>query len=87
MRRQPWVSRVAMFWNAANLGIALQFQETPVAARVLGLQIQSLAVRGPDDVDPTLAVAIGERAERLMVLPGTPIDPDPRCLGEVMMEG
>jgi hypothetical protein len=62
-----------MFWNAANLGIALQFQETQVAARVLGLQIQSLAVGGPDDVDPTLAVAIGEHAERLMVLPGTPV--------------
>jgi putative ABC transport system substrate-binding protein len=69
----PAVSHVAVVWNATNPGMALQFQETQTTARSLGLQLHSLAVGGPDDVDRALAAAIGERAESLVVLPGTPV--------------
>jgi putative tryptophan/tyrosine transport system substrate-binding protein len=35
----PGLRRVAVFWNAANLGMALQFHETQAGAERLGLAL------------------------------------------------
>ena len=43
------VSRVAVLWDAANPYPALVFKETQRAAQTLGIEVQSLEVRGPDD--------------------------------------
>jgi putative ABC transport system substrate-binding protein len=69
----PEVARVAVFWNAANPAFALMLREMPSAAQALGLQLQSLEVQSPDDLDRAFEVAIGERADSLVVLPGTPM--------------
>jgi len=45
---------VAVLWNAANIVAALHIPETEAAARTLGLQVQSLEVRGPDDFENAL---------------------------------
>jgi putative ABC transport system substrate-binding protein len=45
----PRVSRVAVLWNAAYPGKALELSETQSAARALGVKLQSVEVRGPDD--------------------------------------
>src|SRR2546426_2005238 len=52
----PGLSRVAVLWNAANIVAALHIPvpETEAAARTLGLQAQSLEVRGPDDFENSL---------------------------------
>jgi len=52
----PGLSRVAVLWNAANIVAALHIPvpETEAAARTLGLQAQSLEVRGPDDFENAL---------------------------------
>jgi len=47
----PGLARVAVLWNAANIVAALHIPETEAAARTLGLQVQSLEVRGPDDFE------------------------------------
>jgi putative tryptophan/tyrosine transport system substrate-binding protein len=47
----PRLARVAVLWNAANPYSALVFKETQVAGRTLGVEIQSLEVRSPDDLD------------------------------------
>jgi putative tryptophan/tyrosine transport system substrate-binding protein len=47
----PRLSRVTVFWNAANIVAVLHIPEVEAAARTLGLQVQSLEVRGPDDFD------------------------------------
>src|SRR2546427_9623780 len=47
----PGVSRVAVLWNAANPYTLLLVRETEAAARTLGVQVQSLEVRGPDDFE------------------------------------
>jgi putative ABC transport system substrate-binding protein len=69
----PGLRRVAVVWNAANPGMALQFREMQAAAQELELELHSLEVRGPDDVDRVIATALEERAEGLVVLPGTPV--------------
>ncbi len=50
----PRLSRVAVLWNAANIVAALHIPEIEAAARTLGLQVQSLEVRGPDDFENAL---------------------------------
>jgi ABC-type uncharacterized transport system substrate-binding protein len=47
----PQLSRVAVLWNAANPYPALVFKETQAAGQKLGIQVQSLEVRSPDDFD------------------------------------
>lgn len=45
----PRLARVAVLWNAANPYAALVFKETQTAGRALGIEVQSLEVRSPDD--------------------------------------
>jgi len=47
----PRLSRVAVLWNAANVVAVTHMRETEAAARTLGLQLQSLEVRSPDDFE------------------------------------
>jgi putative ABC transport system substrate-binding protein len=69
----PGVARVAVFWNSANPAFALMLREMQSATQALGLQLQSLEVQSPDDLDRAFEAAIGERADSLVVLPGTPM--------------
>jgi putative tryptophan/tyrosine transport system substrate-binding protein len=47
----PRLVRVAVLWNAANPYPTIVFKETQVAGRRLGIEVQSLEVRSPDDFD------------------------------------
>jgi putative tryptophan/tyrosine transport system substrate-binding protein len=53
----PGVSRVAVLWNAGNPYAVLVWTETEAAARTLGVQPQSLTVRGPDDFEGAFRAA------------------------------
>ena len=64
----PKLSRVAVVWNPDNPGKTSSFKETEVAAQALRLQLQSLEVRGPNDVEPAFQAAKKERAGALIVL-------------------
>jgi putative ABC transport system substrate-binding protein len=46
----PQISRVAVLWDSANPYSALTFKETESAAKLLGIDIQSLGVKGPDEL-------------------------------------
>ncbi|OGQ82193.1 MAG: hypothetical protein A3F90_10145 [Deltaproteobacteria bacterium RIFCSPLOWO2_12_FULL_60_19] len=64
----PKVSRVAVLWNPANASNVIEFKEAEVAARALGLKLQSLEVRGPDDFQGAFAGAARDRANALIVV-------------------
>jgi putative ABC transport system substrate-binding protein len=69
----PKISRVAALWNPANpVFQALQLKETKVAARALGVQLQILEARGPDEIDRAFAAMARERTRALLVL-GDPV--------------
>lgn len=69
----PKVSRVAALWNPANpIFQAIQLNETEVAARALGVQLQLLRARGPDEIDRAFAAMAKERTRALLVL-GDPV--------------
>ena len=62
----PRLSRVAMLWNAANPYPAIVLKETQAAGRTLGIEVHSLEVRGPDDLDGAFAAARQQRPEALI---------------------
>jgi putative tryptophan/tyrosine transport system substrate-binding protein len=64
----PGVSRVAVLWNAADPYPALVFKQTQDAGRKLGIEVQSLEVRGPDDFDRVFEAAIQRRADALIAI-------------------
>ncbi len=64
----PKVSRVAVLWNPENAYIALVMKETEAAARVLGVRLDPLEVRAPDDFEEAFQVATRRRAGALLVL-------------------
>ena len=64
----PKLSHVAVVWNPDNPGKTSSLKETEVAARALRLQLQSLEVRGPNDIEPAFQAARRERAGALIVL-------------------
>jgi putative ABC transport system substrate-binding protein len=51
----PNLRRVAMLWNANDLGMSLRYQSAQTAAGVLGVKVQALGVREPDDFDNAFA--------------------------------
>ncbi len=65
------LSRVAVLWNAANPDKALEFEQIQVAARSLGLQLQSLQVRGSNDFQGAFRAATTKGAGALLALTDT----------------
>jgi putative ABC transport system substrate-binding protein len=58
---------VAVLWNPTNPAMVLEWRATQEAAGRLGVQVQSLEIRGPDDFVRAFAAAIREQAQALYV--------------------
>ena len=64
----PNLNRVAVFWNSTNAPMEFQFKETKAAAGVLGVKLQPLEVRGPEDFEAAFKSATRESAGALTAL-------------------
>jgi putative tryptophan/tyrosine transport system substrate-binding protein len=64
----PNLQRVAMLWNAADLGMTLRYHSAEDAARVLGVNVQALGVREPDDFDNAFAEMTRERPDAILMV-------------------
>jgi len=62
----PQFARVAVLWNAANPYSANVFKEMQVAGRALGVQVQSLGVRNPEDLDSAFEAARRQHPDALV---------------------
>ena len=58
----PKLRRVAVLWHSGNPGNLLQFKGAEVAARTLGMQLESVPVQGPNDFDSEFKVVRGADA-------------------------
>ena len=67
----PEARRVAVLSNPANPAHALAIRDLKVAARALGVQLQLLEARGPNEFDGAFAAMAKERVETLLVVPDT----------------
>ena len=64
----PSIHRVAVLWNPAIPERAIDLKSTQVAARTLHVEIQSLEVRRPEDLDDKFTAMVKGRAEALVIL-------------------
>jgi putative ABC transport system substrate-binding protein len=64
----PGASRVAVLWNATNPYMGLVLRGTEAAARELGVPLQSLQIRAPEDIDGAFEAAIKGGANALTVV-------------------
>jgi putative ABC transport system substrate-binding protein len=64
----PRASRLAVVWNAGDPGKAVEWRNTQVAARALGMTPTSLEVRSPSDIDTIITATTRQRFDALLVL-------------------
>ncbi len=64
----PKASRIAIMWNEDDLGMTLRYREVDRAARVLGVAVQALGVREPDDFAAAFSAMTRERPDALVLV-------------------
>jgi putative ABC transport system substrate-binding protein len=72
----PKLSLVAVLWNPENHGSTLNWKETQLPARQLGVRLHSVEVRSPNDFDQAFADATTARAGAIFILPAPVITPN-----------
>ena len=65
---QPTLKRVAMLWNADDLGMTLRVREAESAAAALGLNVQALGVREPDDFAHAFGAMERDRPDGILMV-------------------
>jgi putative tryptophan/tyrosine transport system substrate-binding protein len=64
----PRVHRVAMLWNAEDLGMSLRYKAAEMEARSLGIEVQSYGVRAPDDFDTAFAAMMHHPPDAILMV-------------------
>jgi putative ABC transport system substrate-binding protein len=64
----PGLRRVAILWNAADLGMTLRFQASEAGAKALGVSVQPLGVQEPDDFDEAFAAMNREMPDAILMV-------------------
>jgi len=67
----PGLRVVAMLWNASDLGMTLRYHAAEDAARVLGVKVQTLGVREPDDFEQVFATMMHQRPGAILMVSDT----------------
>jgi putative ABC transport system substrate-binding protein len=82
----PGLSRVAVFWNPPNPAYGPVLKELEAAAQTMGVAIQRLEVRVPEDFESALEAATRQRAGALFV-PGDPLVTNrPRMVADLALK-
>ena len=79
----PKIRRVAILSNPANAYHQLAIREVNVAARSLGVQLQLLEARGPNEFDGAFAAMAKERVGALLVLSDATFSPHQTRLADL----
>jgi len=64
----PSLKRVAMLYNADDLGMTLRYQAAEAAAKGLGIAVQPLGVREPDDFDTAFAAMTRDKPDGILMV-------------------
>ncbi len=64
----PSLSKIAMLWNADDLGMTLRYRSAETAARTLGLEVQPLGVREPEDFAAAFAAMARDRPDAILMV-------------------
>ena len=64
----PNLRRVAMLWNAADLGMTLRYRAAETAAKLLDVSVQTLGVREPNDFDEAFAAMTSSPPDAILMV-------------------
>jgi len=64
----PQLRRVAMLWNQDDLGMSLRYKASSEAAAGLGVAVQALGVREPDDFNIAFAAMDHDRPDAILMV-------------------
>jgi putative ABC transport system substrate-binding protein len=64
----PTLRTVAMLWNVNDLGMTLRYQAAADAARAIGVRVQPLGVREPDDFDEAFASMLRDPPDAILMV-------------------
>jgi putative tryptophan/tyrosine transport system substrate-binding protein len=64
----PKLRRVAMLWNKNDLGMSLRYEASAKAADGVGITVQPLGVREPDDFNDAFAAMTRDRPDAIMMV-------------------
>ena len=82
----PRASRVAVLWDPGQSSGAPVLKETEAAGRSLGLQVQPVEARGPDDFQRALSTVKKMRAGAIVVLPSQPFTAHRHRLADLLIK-
>ena len=69
----PKLTRAAILWNPMNTAAQLALKQSQATAQALNLQIQSLEVRRPEDIEPAFDAATRAKTGAMMITQNAPI--------------
>src|SRR6516165_6385338 len=64
----PVLRKIAMLWNANDLGMTGRYKNAEAAARTLGFEIQPLGVREPEDFAAAFAAMVRDRPDAILMV-------------------
>jgi putative ABC transport system substrate-binding protein len=64
----PRLRKVAMLWNADDLGMTLRYRASEAGAQALGISVQPLGVREPDDFDQAFGTMNREMPDAILMV-------------------
>jgi putative ABC transport system substrate-binding protein len=64
----PKLQRVAMLWNKDDLGMSLRYDASAKAAAAMGVDVQAVGVREPDDFNEAFAVMDREPPDAILMV-------------------
>jgi len=64
----PHLRKIAMLWNADDLGMTLRYRSAEAAARNQGFEIQPLGVREPEDFAGAFAAMLQDRPDAILMV-------------------
>jgi len=64
----PTLRTVAMLWNVNDLGMTLRYQGAADAARAIGVRVQPLGLRGPEDFDDAFASMVRDPPDAILMV-------------------
>ena len=68
MELAPGLRRIAMLWNQDDLGMTLRYKSSAEAAERLGVAVQALGVREPDDFNSAFAAMEREMPHAILMV-------------------
>ena len=64
----PKLHRVAMLWNKDDLGMSLRYEASAKAAQAIGVEVQAVGVREPDDFNEAFSVMNREPPDAILMV-------------------